>query len=126
LRDALGELARISSRAAKLQPESLSRALIEARRQPLKRAMMAATKAERYPPATRAQVVERPPPPAPSSQKPPLVPHVQGLISALQRTIKVYIGEYPAMTQAELLNALNQVYIAVQEGDLLADWDSSR
>jgi hypothetical protein len=64
LRDALGELARTSSRVAKLRPESLDRALTDARRHPLKHALIVAANAERYQTATLAQVVGRSYPPA--------------------------------------------------------------
>src|SRR4051812_3559894 len=68
LRDAIGELARTSSRATKLQPESLSRALRDARRKPLKQCMVVSTNAERCPTTSLAQVVDRsgtPPAPLP-------------------------------------------------------------
>jgi hypothetical protein len=116
LRDAIGELARTSARAAKLTPESLAGALKQARREPLKRALVVATNPERHP-TTEPKTVDRSPVPVAAPPPPPTAPHVHSLIRALHRTIKVYLGEYQDMTRAQVLEALNEVYVTVQDGD---------
>jgi hypothetical protein len=111
LRDAIGELARMSSRAAKLQPASLDRALIDARRQPLKRSVANAVNTERDAPLSDLPVVKRvslPVEPQPPAQ------NIQSLADALRRTVRAYVDCHPEMGVADICAA----YYFAQDGEL--------
>lgn len=116
LRDALGELSRATAKATKLKPQSLADALKQAKRDPLKKALVVATNAEKHPPA-KAKPVDTPRAPVLPPRPPQMAPHVASLARALRRAVKVYLQEYQEMTRAEVLEALNEVYIAVQDGE---------
>ena len=102
LRDAIGELSRTSGRAAKLPPPALDRALIDARREPLKQAVIKAANAKAYVTTPAPQVIETTPSDAPAQPSPlPMLPHVASLMRALQRTVGVWVKTYPDMNAAE-------------------------
>jgi hypothetical protein len=120
LRDAIGELSRLSSRAAKLSAACLDRALGDARREPLKKAVTRAANAERYP-TTAPMIVARAaantvmPPPD------PLPRHIELLVNMLTRTIGVYAESIPELTSQDALEALNEVYMTIQEDGLVRE-----
>ena len=119
LRDAIGELSRTSSRAAKLSPPALDSALAEACSEPLKQAVIKAANAKHYVSTPAPQVIERPPTRAPAQPEPlPMPPHVASLMRALQRTIGVGVKTYPDMDADDACWALNEVYCAIQDGGL--------
>lgn len=115
LRDAIAELSRTTTAAAKLPAPVLDKALAEARRRPVKRALVVAANRERQP-TTEPTVVDKTDwtSPAPRSAPPPLSELAQGVVGHLRS----YKRDHPEATDAALLEALNEAYCCVQDGAL--------
>ena len=111
LRDAIGELSRTSCRAAKLPPAALDRALADARRESVKRAVIKAVNGERYEPFSGTLLIASPRTDTqPAVPAPAMSPHVASLVGAIERIIRIYAECYPEMDTASVGEALGEVW----------------
>jgi hypothetical protein len=104
LRDAVGELSRLSGRAAKLPAPALDRALGDARRETLKQALTKAANAARG-------LITMIPSPVPGPPR----RDVELLAELLLRTVRTCAGGMPELTRADALDALARVSRSVRD-----------
>ena len=104
LRDAVGELSRLSSRAAKLSKPDLDRALGDVRRKSLKQAVAKAANAARG-------LITMVPSPVPG----PPWRDVELLAELLLRTVRTCPAAMPELTRADALDALARVSSSIRD-----------
>ena len=124
LRDALAELARTSSNAAKLPPGVLDKALVGASSRSLNAAMARSAGHARHPASTTglaaadAAFTASSPPPAPLAGS--------GLVQTILEHVRVYKQDHPELTDTDLLAALEEARRQIQAGGVSAGPETGR